>query len=86
MLFRSRTAFEDLAKIYVEGYLQHMAIEEQHIMPVADKVLTAEDWRELDEAFMVNKDPLTGHSPDDDYRELFTRIVNLVPAPVGLGA
>ncbi len=81
-----RSAFEDLAKSYVDGYLQHMIIEERHIMPVADKVLTAEDWRELDEAFMVNKDPLTGHSPDEDYRELFTRIVNLVPAPVGLGA
>jgi hypothetical protein len=29
---------------------------------------------------------LTGHEPEADYRALFTRIVNVVPAPIGLGA
>lgn len=81
-----RDAFEKLAKTYVDAYLQHMAMEEQHIMPLADQFLTEDDWNELDEAFMANKDPLTGHTPEDHYRELFTRIVNLVPAPVGLGS
>jgi hypothetical protein len=31
-------------------------------------------------------DPLTGCEPDAEYKELFTRIVNAVPAPIGLGA
>ena len=31
------------------------------------------------------RDPLTGHEPDDQYRPLFSRIVNRAPAPVGLG-
>ena len=48
-------------------------------------MLTDDDWAELDEAFTTNRDPLTGHEPEAEYRALFTRIVNLVPAPIGLG-
>jgi hypothetical protein len=48
-------------------------------------VLSDADWRELDEAFAQNRDPLTGHTPDQAYNALFTRIVNAVPAPLGLG-
>jgi hypothetical protein len=62
-----------------------MAIEEHEILPLAERVLTADDWAELDAAFETNRDPLTGHEPDDEYRALFTRIVSLVPAPIGLG-
>ena len=80
-----RHAFEQAAERYVAFYLAHMAMEEQQILPLAEKVLTADDWSELDEAFLANRDPLTGHEPEADYRALFTRIVNLVPAPIGLG-
>jgi hemerythrin-like domain-containing protein len=81
-----RKAFEDAAARYVDFYLAHMALEEKQILPLAERVLTADDWAELDEAFSANRDPLTGHPPDEDYRALFTRIVNAVPAPIGLGA
>ena len=81
-----RKAFEQAAQLYVDFYLSHMAKEEQQILPLAERVLTAEDWAELDEAFLANRDPLTGHEPDPDYRALFSRIVNSVPAPIGLGA
>ena len=80
-----RQAFEQAAEHYVSFYLAHMAMEEQHILPLAEKVLTDDDWRDLDNAFSANCDPLTGHEPDQDYRALFTRIVNIVPAPIGLG-
>jgi len=30
-------------------------------------------------------DPLTGHAPEADYEALFTHIVGIVPAPIGLG-
>lgn len=80
-----RAAFEQAASRYVAFYLAHMAMEEQHILPLAEKVLTADDWAELDAAFKTNCDPLTGHPPETDYRALFSRIVNLVPAPIGLG-
>jgi hemerythrin-like domain-containing protein len=80
-----RQAFEDAAQRYVEFYLTHMALEEREILPLAERVLTEDDWAELDEAFSANRDPLTGHAPEPDYRALFTRIVNTVPAPIGLG-
>ena len=62
-----------------------MAMEEKEILPLAERVLTKQDWADLDEAFSTNRDPLTGHEPEEDYRLLFTRIVNAVPAPIGLG-
>ena len=80
-----RQAFEEAAKAYVSFYLAHMAMEEEHILPLAEMVLSDDDWRDLDNAFGANCDPLTGHEPDQDYRALFTRIVGIVPAPIGLG-
>ena len=81
-----RQAFETAAERYVSFYLAHMATEEQQILPLAEQVLTEDDWAELDQAFSANRDPLAGHEPEADYRALFTRIVNIVPAPIGLGA
>ena len=81
-----RVAFELAAQRYVDFYLAHMALEEREILPLAEQVLTERDWADLDEAFSANRDPLTGHEPEADYRALFTRIVGIVPAPIGLGA
>ena len=81
-----RQGFEQAAERYVSFYLAHMAAEEQQILPLAEQVLSADDWAELDAAFNENRDPLTGHEPEAAYRALFTRIVNMVPAPIGLGA
>lgn len=81
-----REAFEQAAKRYVDFYLTHMRHEEEEILPLAQKLLTPEDWAELDKAFGANRDPLTGHEPEAEYRALFSRITNAVPAPIGLGA
>jgi len=80
-----RAAFEQAVDRYVTAYLEHMAVEEHEILPAAQRLLTAADWAELDTAFAANRDPLTGHQPDDEYRELFHTIVNNAPAPIGLG-
>lgn len=80
-----REAFEQAAQQYADFYFQHMTLEETQILPLAERVLSAQDWAELDAAFAANRDPLTGHEPEDDYRALFTRIVNTLPAPLGLG-
>ena len=79
-----RAAFEQILARYIDFYLAHMALEEKEIMPLAQKVLTEQDWADIDEAFMANRDPMTGHTPDAEYQALFTRIVNVVPAPIGL--
>ena len=80
-----RAAFEQAAERYVNFYLEHMQVEEREILPLAEQVLLPQDWVELDAAFLANQDPMTGCEPEPDYRALFTRIVNIVPAPIGLG-
>jgi hemerythrin-like domain-containing protein len=80
-----REAFEQAARQYVDFYFAHMNLEEKEILPLAERVLTEADWSELDEAFGADRDPLTGHEPEAEYRQLFTRIVAVVPAPIGLG-
>ncbi len=81
-----RLAFEQAVEHYVDFYLAHMAMEEREILPLAERVLTEDDWAELDRAFGANRDPLAGSPPEAEYSALFTRIVNAVPAPIGLGA
>jgi hemerythrin-like domain-containing protein len=82
-----REAFETAARRYVDFYFSHMGLEEREILPLAERVLTHEDWLELDAAFEANCDPLTGrHAPEPDYQALFTQIVGVVPAPIGLGS
>jgi len=80
-----REAFERVLDEYVDFYLAHMALEERELLPLAEKVLTADDWEDLDRAFAANRDPFAGHEPEVDYRALYSRIVNAVPEPIGLG-
>jgi hemerythrin-like domain-containing protein len=80
-----RDAFEQAVERYIASYLEHMACEENDIIPAAKRLFTEADWAELDAAFAANKDPLTGHEPEDGYRPLFRKIVNSAPAPIGLG-
>lgn len=79
-----REAFEKALETYSRNYLEHMAQEEQHVLPAAQQHFTPEDWAALDAAFAANRDPLTGHDPEDAYRPLFSKIVNNAPAPIGL--
>ena len=81
-----RQDFVDAFSQYVNFYLEHMRLEESVILPEAEKVLSEADWKELDEAFEKNCDPLTGkYPPDPAYDRLFTRIVMRAPSPIGLG-
>jgi hemerythrin-like domain-containing protein len=80
-----REPFEQALQRYVGAYLHHMAIEETQVLPAAREHLSEADWVDLDAAFAANKDPLTGHAAPEEYRALFSRIVSLAPAPIGLG-
>jgi hemerythrin-like domain-containing protein len=80
-----RDTFETAVDRYVRAYLDHMSVEETEILPAARRLLTEADWAELDAAFATHKDPLTGHEPSDEYRQMFSRIVMQAPAPIGLG-
>ena len=79
-------AFADAVDRYVTRYREHMRKEERDVMPLAQRVLNAQDWIDIEAAFASHRDPLTGTSPDTDHDQLFRRIVMLVPAPLGLGS
>ena len=80
-----RARFERTLEGYVERYLEHMAVEDNTVLPAALAHLTEADWAELDTAFAANRDPLTGHPASEQYGDLFQRIVNQAPATVGPG-
>jgi hemerythrin-like domain-containing protein len=70
-----RAGFEQMSERYARAYLNHMQTEEREILPLALKVLSADDWGDLDEAFAANRDPLTGHAPEEQYRALFDKVL-----------
>jgi hemerythrin-like domain-containing protein len=80
-----RDRFEAALQGFVERYLRHMRVEDETVLPAARAHLGEADWAELDAAFAANRDPLTGHPATEEYADLFRRIVNQAPAPVGLG-
>jgi hemerythrin-like domain-containing protein len=69
---------------YADFHWSHMRKEEQELLPLAERYFTPEDWRAAAEAFGANADAL-GKVDEKDFNRLFSRIVNLAPAPVGLG-
>jgi hemerythrin-like domain-containing protein len=83
-----RRPFEQALADYIDGYLRHMHEEEAQVLPAARRLLSAEDWSELDAAFAAHRDPLTQAESERDpaFDRLFSRIVSRTPAPVGLGA
>lgn len=77
-------AFRAAVDAYAEFHWSHMRKEEKEVLPLAERHLTADDWREVDDGFTGNQDPIADLR-EQDFEQLFTRIVNLAPEPVGLG-
>lgn len=59
---------------------QHLALEERSVLPLARQYLHEPDWAEMAAAFESNNDPGFGELPASEFRRLFTRIANLLPA------
>ena len=77
--------FEQSMKNYIASYLEHIRTEENLVLPMAERILTAADWAELDAAFMLHRDPLTRCAADDMYQPLFKRVLMTLASPPGLG-
>jgi hemerythrin-like domain-containing protein len=77
-------AFADAVRTYADFHWDHMRKEEQVLLPLAESVLTAEDWKAIGDAFAGNEDPIADLR-EKDFAQLFTRIVSIAPDPVGLG-
>ena len=70
---------------YVDFYRRHMQVEETYIFPIAERELTEDDWAAIQSAFSAHEDPLASLTQEHDLRSLFTRIVTITPAPIGVG-
>lgn len=82
---RHREALAESLKQYSDFHWKHMRMEEDEILPLAQKHLTPLDWERIAAAFSANHDPLAGLDPGEEFDQLFHRIVRLAPAPIGLG-
>jgi branched-chain amino acid transport system ATP-binding protein len=76
-------AFRDAVRVYVADEWVHMAKEEDHILPAAQRHLDAQDWEAINQDFARNGDPWSG--PNNKYADLFKRIATMAPAPIGVG-
>ena len=78
--------FAALVADFAAFHWEHMRLEENDLLPLAERHLTDADWDVIDAAFVGHTDPLLGAEQSDEYRDLFRRIVNLAPPPIGVAA
>lgn len=71
--------FALMADAYADFLWSHMEQEENHVIPLARKYLTTDDWLAIDLAFGANDDPLCGPHVRDEFARLKLRIVNRLP-------
>jgi len=81
----AQEAFFAAANHYGELEHNHMRSEEELLMPLAEKLLTPEDWAAIDAAFSENDNPLFGLKPKEDAERLYQKILELAPEPIGYG-
>lgn len=70
-----RSAIIGWARDFIERQRIHMAIEETRFFPVAESVLTAEDWQEAAEQAPRGKDPLAEGTREARFKVLERKIV-----------
>ena len=82
---REFAPFAEHVELYADFYFRHMRTEEEIIFPALREHFSREDWEKADLAFTANEDPLAGTELKHDFERLFTVIVSITPAPMGLG-
>lgn len=65
---------------FATAQMQHMGLETKVVIPAACRHLTPQDWAEISVAFAGNGDPRFSADNDEEFRQLFARIMNLAPA------
>jgi len=70
-----REWFMDLANDFLSHSRNHMQMEEVLFFPAARKVLTNEDWAELEASIETVQDPLFGEERQEKYTSLFEEII-----------
>jgi hemerythrin-like domain-containing protein len=76
--------FAALVADFAAFHWEHMRLEETELLPMATRHLTDADWDAVDAAFLGHTDPLLGAEQGKEFRNLFRRIVDLAPRPIGV--
>lgn len=79
------TRFAAVLDRFSQFYWKHMDMEENQVLPIAQQELTEGDWRQIRDMFAAHADPLLGKRLGDEFDALFSDIVQMTPAPIGLG-
>ena len=74
-----RAAFCSQLEHHERFYLEHMRLEEEELMPLAERHLLEEDWRILDRAFGARRDPLAHGRPEAPYEALLATLRPWLP-------
>jgi len=61
---------------YIQALRKHMSREDRKLFPLAQEVLTAKEWRVIDEAVNAIDDPLFDEMTADDYQRLYRLITD----------
>ena len=77
----SRAEIEVAAASYLVYYGNHIAHEEEDVMPLARKMLGEADWQAARDVVPSGSDPMLGPNPQERYRMLRRRIALEAGAP-----
>jgi hemerythrin-like domain-containing protein len=78
--------FKADALAYIDFETNHAVREAREVLPVAERVLSAGDWLEIDGAFADNDDPAFGARPRQRFERMLSALANRAAAPNGLAA
>jgi hemerythrin-like domain-containing protein len=80
--------FADFAEAfyrYADFYREHMLLEEEVVLPLVRKHLTADDWLAVDAEFAAEMQEKATAEGAENFPQLFSRLVDCAPAPIGFG-
>jgi hemerythrin-like domain-containing protein len=66
----TRASVEAVAAMYLVYYRHHLACEEEDVLPCAKRLMSPQDWRDVESAAPDGLDPLFGSKDEAGYREL----------------
>ena len=78
---REFVAFATAVEGFCDFYSRHMHKQETLAMPLAQKLFSAQEWARIEAACAAARDTRGGVEEEQEFRQLFRRIVGAAPAP-----
>ena len=71
----ARSSVVNAARQFIEAERRHMEREEEHFLPLAERVLTPEDWSNIEGKLANGRDPLFGSRVEKRFNNLRERLL-----------